>query len=713
MKQFIYITLLFGGLLFSLDGFSQKKIEYEAQKSYVIEQSIEVIAENDESEDVDYTTLFDLLSSYFDKPINLNRKNITEDLRQLKLLSDFQINNLVQHIEKNGHLISIYELQSIDGFDMPTIRTIMPFVVVSSEFYSPHIAFKDLFKSGTNDLFIRYTRVLQEQDGFKDIEDSTWADSPNSKLLGSQDRLYMRYRFKFLTNLSIGVTAEKDAGETLLGNKKAEELFGINSPKGFDYYSAHFYIKNVGKIKALALGDYHAQFGQGLTFWSGLAFGKSSNIMTTKRNAVGIRPYSSVDENNFLRGAAATIGFGKFAVTAFGSYKKIDANITMDEDTTSTIDGISFSSFQTTGLHSTISELEDKDAVQETHMGSHIDFKSNKLTLGLTGAHSIYGGDLDRSLQIYNQFDFNSNQNTVLGADYSFIHQNFNFFGEVSRSDNGGMAQMHGLLASLDPKLAFSAMYRNYGRDYQSLLSSAFAENSKNVNEKGLMLGIEAKPFKQWIITAYMDQFTFPWMKFQAETPNSHGYDFLLLTRYKPSRNLDMYFRVRRRQRPKNTDLDIDDIDYIVNVDQWNLRYNIIYKITESLRLRNRVEFTTYQRGTGEREDGFLIYQDVIYQPKSSPFSFNFRYALFDTESFNSRIYSYENDVLYAFSIPSYSNRGTRTYLTVRYKVRRGIDVWLRWGQWYYNNLETVGSGKNEITGNIKTEVKAQVRFRF
>jgi hypothetical protein len=174
-----------------------------------------------------------------------------------------------------------------------------------------------------------------------------------------------------------------------------------------------------------------------------------------------------------------------------------------------------------------------------------------------------------------------------------------------------------------------------------------------------------------------------------------------------------MYVRVRNRNKPKNTTEDLDDIDFAVKADQWNIRYNIIYKISESVRLRNRIEYTTYKKGENEREQGFLIYQDVMYKPKSSPFSFSFRYALFDTDSYNSRIYSYENDVLYFFNIPAYSNRGTRTYLTARYKVRRGIDVWLRWSQWYYNNVNVIGSGQSEIIGNTKTEIRAQVRFKF
>lgn len=686
--------------------------ENEAEKSLVLEQSIELVAELNEDENVDYTTLFDVLSSYYDNPVNLNRKNIKEDLEQLRLLTDFQIDNLIQHKEKNGNLMTIYELQSVEGFDIQTIRNIMPFVTVNADFYSPHVSFNEMVKNASTNLFLRYSKVFEPQVGYEKRSDSAWEASPNKYALGNNDRIYTRFRFKYLNNLSIGITAEKDAGEAFLKNKQAERVFGIKSPKGYDFYSAHFYIHNIGKIKSLAIGDYHIQLGQGLTFWTGLAFGKSVNVMAVKRNALGIRPYASVDENNFLRGAATTLQFGKFNVTAFGSRKKIDANISTP-DTNSTLDGLTVTSFQTTGLHNTIGTLEDKKAIQETYMGGNITFHTNKLKLGLTGVQSYYGGKVDRNLTYYNQYNFNSNQNNVMGADYSFIHRNINLYGEVSRSANGGVAQIHGLLAALDPNLSVSILYRNYARNYQSVRSNAFAESSTNTNEKGLFFGIEAKLKRGWIINAYLDQFKFPWMKFLTDQPNTYGMDAMLQARYRPNRNLDMYIRVRNRLRPKNTDFNLDDIDYTVQVNQWNVRYNIIYKISESVRLRNRVEFTTYNREGTPQEQGFMIYQDVMYKPLSSNFSFVFRYALFDTDSYNSRIYSYENDVLYYYAIPSYYNRGTRTYITARYKVKKGIDVWLRWSQWYYKNVETIGTDLNQINGHTKTEIRAMVRFSF
>ena len=120
----------------------------ELQKQFIIEQSIETIAENNEDEDIDYTTLFDLLSFYYEHPINLNKKNILDDLTQLRLLNQFQINALLDHIEKHGKLITIYELQVLDLFNMNDIRRLMPFVLVSTDFNAPNLSISEMFKYG-------------------------------------------------------------------------------------------------------------------------------------------------------------------------------------------------------------------------------------------------------------------------------------------------------------------------------------------------------------------------------------------------------------------------------------------------------------------------------------------------------------------------------------------------------------------------------------
>jgi len=69
--------------------------------------------------------------------------------------------------------------------------------------------------------------------------------------------------------------------------------------------------------------------------------------------------------------------------------------------------------------------------------------------------------------------------------------------------------------------------------------------------------------------------------------------------------------------------------------------------------------------------------------------------------------------VLYYFSIPAYYRTGSRTYLTIKYKIRKGIDLWLRWAQWHLSNIEEIGAGNELIRGNSKSDIRAQVRFKF
>ena len=694
------LYILFGLLISNYISLGQKN---DQQKFNLIEQRIEMIAENAEDEDIDFTTLFDYLAYIYDHPLNINNPKNEDDLRQIRMLSDIQINNLYDHIDRNGKLISIYELQAVEGWTIYTIKTILPFVAVNVDLYAPSISFKEMVRNSSNELFIRYSRVLEQQEGYAPIDDSTLAASPNKRYSGSPDKLYTRYRFKFRNNISAGFTAEKDAGE---------QFFTGNQKNGFDFYSGHLYLSGFGKLKSLAIGDFHAQFGQGLTIWSGLAFGKSADILTVKRNARGLRPYASVDENLFLRGGGATIELGKIQFTAFGSHKKIDANVSYD-DTTSNFDGYTITSFQQTGLHRTPSEVEDKNIIGETHLGGNLQFNTRKLRIGISGLHSNYDANVQRNLSYYNQFEFNDNTNTILGTDYNFLFRNFNLYGEVARSANGGTAQIHGALISLDPSVSLSVVYRNYGRDFQNNLSNAFSENSKNINESGIMIGLKLTRGKKFQLNAYLDQFKFPWLKYQVDKPQTTGHDYLVQLQYKPSKKLIMYGRIRARNRPINTEQDIDDIDFIVARNQINYRYNISYKVSESFTLRNRIEYVDFQRGMSDREAGFLIYQDILYKPLSSNLSFSFRYALFETDSYDSRVYAYENDVLYYFSIPAYYRTGTRTYLTAKYRIRKGLDLWLRWAQWHFSNTNEIGSGNEMIEGNTKTDIRAQIRLKF
>lgn len=690
--------LLFG----SIFAYSQ---DAESDQEQIIQRRIETIAEQlgEGDENVDYNTLLDELLYFSEHPINLNSTSV-EELSQLPMLDEIAAVNLLNHIDANGKLLNIYELQAVSGFTVALIRQLEPFIKVSDNVDAMHFSFKEMMKEGKHEIVLRYQQVLEKQQGYEPIEDSLLEQSPNSRYLGSPQKYWARYRFTYSNKVSWGLTMEKDAGE---------EFFKGSMKQGFDFYSGHIFVRNLGVVKAAGIGDFQAQFGQGLVFWSGLAFGKSSDGVSIKRSAQGLKPYTSVDENRFLRGGGFTLQFKKFEVTAFGSYKLLDGNISSSNDTLSEQEE-SVSSIFSSGFHRTPGELQDRQSLTEAVYGGNVSYKSRKLSIGITAVGYQFSKPIQRSDDLYNIYEFAGKQNSNFGLDYSYIFRNFHFFGEFAMSQNTGFATTHGLLMTVDPRVTITAMVRYLQPKYQALYANAVTENSRMNNETGYYLGFSVNPFNKWYVRGYFDIFKFPWLRYQVNGP-SFGYETIGQLIYKPSKTFEVYFRFRQKNKQLTESASYSEapIRGIENELRNYYRLNLSYSLTKEVKLRSRVEYARYKRGDQEVEQGFMMYQDIIYSPMSFPLSFNARLAYFDTESYNARIYVYENDVLYAYSFPAYYYRGMKAYLTLRYNIHKNIDAWFRIANLFYSNRDHVGSGLEQIDGKHRTDIKVQLRFKF
>jgi len=672
---------------------------FAQEKSEVIQQRIEFIAEQLETEEIDLTNVIEQLNYYFDHPMNLNSAT-AETLEELNLLTSVQINDLLLHRKLFGKLISIYELQSLEYWDLQTIQLVLPFVRVDDRLDNLHISWKEAIEQGNYEAFLRYQTTPEAKKGYSDVTDSVLQNS-NSYYYGNADRYYSRLRYSYRTNLSLGVTGEKDAGEPFF--KGAQK-------NGFDFYSAHAFFKGGKYLKAVALGDYQVQIGQGLNLWSGYAFGKTADVTNIKKTANPLKPYTSVDETRFMRGAAVDLGLGNFSLLSFASVKKVDASLIAD----SLFDDLEFvSSINLTGLHRTNSEIEIRNALTERIFGSNLRFRNRSFQMGVAGVYQGYDKDYNKSIQPYNQFDFRGKQMLSLSADYSWVIKNFNFFGETSRSDySGAWANLHGVLFSLDSRASFSVLYRNYQRGYQTFYNAGFSEGSNTQNESGIYAGLKMKLTSAWSLNTYVDLFKFPWMKYQVDAPSS-GHEIMIQPSYRPTKQLEIYARYREQLRQKNSRDSDGTVTEIEDVVQRNYRLNLSYAVNEFFTIKSRVELVTINRPSNTPEKGFIITQDILFKPKKLPFDLALRYALFDTDSYDSRIYSYENNALYVFAIPAYYYQGTRAYAMIRYTFLRHCDLWVRYGTFIYNNRSTIGSGAEEIKGNVKSDLTVQLRVHF
>ena len=547
---------------------------------------------------------------------------------------------------------------------------------------------------------MRFQPTIESKAGYEDVPDSLLEQS-SKYYYGNSHKYYSRFRFSYKTNISVGLTAEKDAGEA---------FFRGAQKKGFDFYSAHAFYKGGKYVKSIALGDYQIQLGQGLNLWSSYAFGKSSDILTMKRNAVAIKPYTSVDESRFFRGAAINLAYKRFDLLLFASQKRIDASGIQD----SVQDDLEFvSSINLSGLHRTHSEIEKKNALKEIVSGASLQYQGDLFKLGIHGAYLRYDQPLQLNIRPYNQFYFQGRSLFSLSTDYNFVYKNLNVFGEVSGSINeyhSGLAMLHGALLAVDTRLSLGLLYRDYDDSYQTMYNAGFSEGSRTQNENGLYAGFKLKLSKVWSLNAYTDVFEFPWLKFGVDAP-SRGHEFLIQPIYKPNKKFELYVRYREQLRQKNKSPSFDIITAIENIRQRNFRINVSNKINKVLTLKSRVEWVSISRESREKERGLLITQDVAYKPKSMPFRFTLRYALFNTDSYDTRIYSYENNALYVFSVPAYYFEGSRCYVLARYSFTRSIDLWIKYGFFLYNNRNVIGSGAEEIQGDRKSDLTIQLRI--
>ena len=341
-------------------------------------------AESEET--LDYDSFFEDLLFCAENPVNLNRAT-REELERLQFLSETQVENILSYVYESGSMQTIYELQLVDGLDMTDIRRMLPFVRVGEPSDNlKKIYWRDLLKYGKSELFFRLDKGLETKEGYQFLpEEDTNSTATNTKnYLGNDLYHSLKYRFHFKDRIQFGFTGEKDAGEQFWGT----------AHKGYDFYSLYAQLNDFGKFKTIVVGDFRANFGQGLVLHPEFGIGKSSYVLNVTPRSSGLKKFSSTDEYNFFRGGGATVHLGKVDLTAFYSNKMIDGD---------TLNG-SFPTIVKTGYHRTLDELGKKYAVNQQILGGNATYTNMNLQVGFTAVHTKLDNTLTPDKSVYNYF---------------------------------------------------------------------------------------------------------------------------------------------------------------------------------------------------------------------------------------------------------------------------------------------------------------------
>jgi hypothetical protein len=672
LKHWIrYIIIAFG--LYPSIGIHSQDNEIDAAIEIILKHQIE----EESNEDSDLASIYDQLEFIREHPININSSNLRK-LIDIGLINFYQYTQVKDHIEKYGRIMALEELIQIEAFDASYIRILKPFIHFEglTDIKSKEIT--KIVSSSKSDLTFQYQQVIQKSKAYSKL---------TPIYIGSPARIMVKFSSKFYKRWRIGFNLEKDAGESISFSKEQSKL-------GFDHSSIYISYSGKGIIRSAILGDFQCGFGQGLTFWRGFSFGKSSNTVPIRKVNAGIRPHTGLDEYNFLRGSAISLAKNKWGFTSFLSFRDLDASKADSSQ-------VFYTTIIKNGYHRSISELDKSKQIKEILYGSSLTYSLNRLTLGFSYALQTLNSQIKPREQLYTHYYFNGNRNYNLGLDFSYSFKNGHTFGELSYSENNTLSYLLGTVLTLDPAFSISLLTRNYRPSYQAIASNAFAETSGNRNEVGNYIGVEYAFSRRILLNSFVDIFHSPWIKSSTKS-SSEGMELLSKISYKKSKRqlFSISYRFKKAQ-----------LNGIAEKHSYQLRLNYEQAINSILRLRYRLEF--HRVNFTAIQMGYLFFVDFILQSPERPFSINARYALFNTDSYETRIYAYERDVYFAYSIKPYFYQGQKIYVNAKWRLRRFFTFVFRLSHLQYPYLKSIGSGNDLIENNKKTEFTCQLRIRW
>jgi hypothetical protein len=631
--------------------------------------------------DLEYEELYETVLQYLSSPLDINRANVDE-LRSLFMMSESQVQELLAHRAKNGDLLSIYELQSLPSFPPEFIRRLAPFVTISAVRQSNNIL-KRIFTEPNNYLLLRYERLLEPKEGFNPTQDSL------HRFAGTPDKYYARFRVSHPGDFSLGVTIEKDPGEKVIS----------------DYYSFHAQKVGQGHVRNFMIGDFQAQFGQGMIMGGGFGMGKGSEtILTVRRSSLGFVPWTSASESGFFRGMATTFAIsGKVHIHAFASRRHQDAIIQADPQSGDTV-----ASIQHSGLHRNLHENNNRRNIAEDNGGLVLEFKGRSLQAGVGFLNTRWTIPLIGGHNVYDRFDPSGKTllNGTVFANYTL--RNFSFFGEAAQTFDFGMGAVAGVLASVTRSFDVAILARKYERDFWSPYGSAIAENSTARNESGVYWGWKVQPSKRWTVAGYVDLFKFPWLQYRSYSTSGSGHDALVRATWKPLRDVGFFAQVREESKPGNVSAGTPGYRTVIKVKRIYC-INADYTIG-ILRARTRIQLSS-MTFPAQQTTGMSLAQDVSIE--KARWSLSVRQVVFDTDDFDNRQYSYEPDMWLAYSFPATYGQGTRTMVMGRLRISNRADLWLRWVHTRQDDRDSTGAGLDEIYGPTRNDLKAQLRIKL
>ncbi len=633
------------------------------------------LATSDDMESPAWDNTIDLLTELADNPIDINNAS-REDLERLPFLSDIQIEDIMAYLYQYGSMKSEGELAMIVSLDPLRRKLLTRFIFFGEKNEDRKFPkLSDISKYGKHDILASIKVPFYKRKGDK------------NGYLGYQYKHSIRYTFSYSDYVKIGLTGAQDAGEP---------FFAGRNSMGYDHYSFYLSLRKMGRIKSLVVGRYKVKMGMGLVINNNIGLGKLTSLSSLGRQSNYIGGYSSRSDANYLQGAAITVSLpANMELTAFASYREIDATLNKDDGSIATI--------LKTGYHRTPTEMEKKNNSSQSLAGGNLSFDKNGFHAGVTALYTHLDRNIDPGEQLYRRYYAKGQDFWNISADYGFNKGRFSFAGETATGDCNAIATINKLGFRASGSLSLMAVYRLYSYKYYSLFSESFSEGGYVQNESGIYLGAEWHPSSYLSMSAYSDYSHFPWAKYLIDF-SSRAWDNLVSASYSRG-NITLGLRYRLKMKEKNNDEKNGLTDDITH----KARLFVEYK-TETWKLKAQADFTSDHYK--ENSNGWMITQSASWTPNRK-LSFSASAGYFNTDDYNSRICFYEKGLLYSFNYPSLYGEGVRYSLWTRLTLSSRIWITAKLATTDYFDRDHISSGLQQIDHSSMTDLELQMRVRI
>ena len=661
MKKFVLMVLLSLAV----------HVAYAQQREW--EQYLYQLGELEDVESAEWENSFDMLCDLEENPININTAT-REELEQIPFLTAKDVEDISEYIYRYGAMKSLGELAMISGLDYYKRRLMSYFTYAGEEEKRTFPSFKNIAKYGKHKVIgtmkIPFYMRKGDRKGY----------------MGYQFKHSVRYDFTYGDYVRFGLLGAQDAGEPFFA--------GANG-KGYDFYSFYFVMKKLGRLKTLALGRYRARFGMGLVINNNYGFGKLSTLSSLGRGGSNIRAHSSRSDANYLQGAAATVNVAKgLDVSAFVSYRKFDATLNEGDSTIATI--------LSSGYHRTETEMAKKNNSSHVLAGGNVDYRKSGFYVGLTGVYV----SLDKELKpktdaVYRRIYAHGKQFYNVGVNYGYTGHRISFSGETATGGCNAVATINSLCLSLTDNMDVLALQRFYSFNYYSLFAESFSSGGSVQNESGVYLGVKWKPMPELNLLAYTDFAYFAWPKYQASN-SSRAFDNLLQVSYvRGALALSARYRLKMRE------YDNDDEGGLTYKYEHRGRLSAAYG-GGMLSGKTQADIA-YARHT-DGSFGWMLSQNVNLR-LDKILCATAAFGYFDTDGYDSRVYSYERGMLYSFNVPAFYGNGLRFALLVSSDFSDKVTVTAKLGSTKYFDRDKIGSGYQQVDGSVMTDVELQLNM--